>query len=246
MGALAHFLEMEGIPTTQISLIREHTAIIQPPRALWVPFELGRPLGLPGDPAFQRRVLLAALELFNAKEGPILAEFPDDVPEKTDTSQKDMFAHLACPVSFTVSAKEKTNTEKLLASLKREVAELRSWYDLGLEKRGYSAVAYFSPETAAKLLSDFLLDVPLQLPEGILSPAVALPFAAQDLKAFYFESVLSRPDVKLPNTSAFNKWFWEETAAGNVLKLVKETCLASSDKELRKSGGLRLVPMEHC
>lgn len=246
MGALAHFLEMEGIPTTQISLIREHTAIIQPPRALWVPFELGRPLGLPGDPAFQRRVLLAALELFNAKEGPILADFPDDVPEKTDTSKEDIFANLACPVSFTVSAKDKTDTEKLLASMKREVTELRSWYDLGLEKRGYSAVAYFTPETAAQLLSDFLLDVPLQLPEGMLSPAMALPFAAEDLRAFYFESVLSRPDMTLPNTKAFNRWFWEKTTAGNVLKLVKETCLVSSDKQLRKTGGFRLVPMEQC
>ena len=63
MGALGRWLEEEGIATTQISLVREHTAAISPPRALWVSFIMGRPLGVPGDPAFQRCVLLAALRL---------------------------------------------------------------------------------------------------------------------------------------------------------------------------------------
>ena len=57
MGALGHYIEREGIPTAQISLIREQTAAIKPPRALWVPFMLGRPFGAPNDPDFQRRVL---------------------------------------------------------------------------------------------------------------------------------------------------------------------------------------------
>ncbi len=47
MGALGHFLERQGIPTTGISLVREHTEVVRPPRALWVTFELGRPLGRP-------------------------------------------------------------------------------------------------------------------------------------------------------------------------------------------------------
>jgi tripartite-type tricarboxylate transporter receptor subunit TctC len=38
VGALGRWFEEEGIPTTQISLVREHTEAIQPPRALWVPF----------------------------------------------------------------------------------------------------------------------------------------------------------------------------------------------------------------
>ena len=61
MGGLAHFLEDEGLATTQISLIRPQTENTKPPRALWVPFELGRPMGAPNDAAFQLRVLRAAL-----------------------------------------------------------------------------------------------------------------------------------------------------------------------------------------
>jgi hypothetical protein len=68
------------VPTTQISLIREHTEVIKPPRALWVPFELGRPLGAPDDAAFQKQVLLAALTLLEASAGPILEDFPQNVP----------------------------------------------------------------------------------------------------------------------------------------------------------------------
>ena len=50
VGALGYFLERQGIPTTGISLVREHTETTHPPRALWVTFELGRPLGVPDDP----------------------------------------------------------------------------------------------------------------------------------------------------------------------------------------------------
>ncbi|PPR23423.1 MAG: hypothetical protein CFH39_00667 [Alphaproteobacteria bacterium MarineAlpha10_Bin2] len=67
MGGLAHYLEEEGLATTQISLIRLHSEKTRPPRALWVPFELGRPFGPPNDVPFQRRVLMATLELLQAK-----------------------------------------------------------------------------------------------------------------------------------------------------------------------------------
>lgn len=70
MGALAHYFEEEGLSTTQISLVREHTEAIRPPRALWVPFELGRPLGQPNDSEFQMRVLRACLGLLDADSGP--------------------------------------------------------------------------------------------------------------------------------------------------------------------------------
>ena len=243
MGALAHYLEAEGVPTTQISLIRQHTATIKPPRALWVPFDLGRPLGLPGDPAFQRQVLLAALELLNLREGPVLVDFPDDIPEQA-VGAGDSFEHMACPVSFPSSFKAKTDIEKLLAAFRSEVAEFRSWYDLGLEKRGYSAVAYFAPDDACELLSGFVLGEPLEFPASISSPAEALRLAAQDLKAFYFEAVMFQPGAALPDETAFNHWFWHKTAAGNVLRLIKETCLAATDEQLRMTGGMLLVPLD--
>ena len=71
-------MEAEGLPTTQISLVGMHTEVIQPPRALWVPFALGRLFGTPGEAAFQRRVISAALALFESESGPAMEDFPKD------------------------------------------------------------------------------------------------------------------------------------------------------------------------
>lgn len=69
MSALSYFLERDGLATTGISLVRENTENMQPPRALWVPFPLGRPLGKPGDAAFQHRVIAAGLALLHREKG---------------------------------------------------------------------------------------------------------------------------------------------------------------------------------
>ena len=71
MSALGHYLEEEGLATVAISLIRPQTENTKPPRALWVPFELGRPFGPPSAAAFQKRVVLAALRMLEGAEGPI-------------------------------------------------------------------------------------------------------------------------------------------------------------------------------
>ena len=79
MSALGHYLEEEGIATVVIALIRPQAENTRPPRALWVPFELGRPIGPPGDAAFQKRVILAALGMLVEGGGPVrIIDFPDD------------------------------------------------------------------------------------------------------------------------------------------------------------------------
>ena len=75
---LARVLETEGIATTSISLVREHTEKLKPPRALYVPFPFGSALGRPNDPELQHRVLGAALDLFAAPAGPVLRDFPGE------------------------------------------------------------------------------------------------------------------------------------------------------------------------
>ena len=69
--------EEAGITTVALQLLREVALAVRPPRALWVPFAHGFPLGEPGNPALQREVLEAALRL--AEEGvgppPLLADF---------------------------------------------------------------------------------------------------------------------------------------------------------------------------
>jgi hypothetical protein len=243
VGTLGHFLEAEGIPTTQISLIREHTETITPPRALWVPFELGRPLGRPLDTVLQRRVLLAAFDLFKAPRGPVLADFTDQGTDPTGTQDPEP-ALWACPVSFTAPARDISDNEKLMDAFEREVAELRNWYDVGRAKTGRTSVVDFDPDTAAQLLSAYVLNGTTNSAKSNLPFAVALRLAAQDLKAFYFEAIAVRPGVTPPDSKAFNHWFWAETAAGQVLKAVKARCLDEADKSLRMTGAMLLVPLD--
>jgi hypothetical protein len=68
---------------------------LPPPRALWVPFEWGRPLGVSGNANFQTRVLRAALQLLEAPSGPVVVDFPEDAPPVADDATP-----LACPISF--------------------------------------------------------------------------------------------------------------------------------------------------
>jgi hypothetical protein len=88
VSALGHYLEEEGIASVAIALARPQAENTRPPRALWVPFELGRPIGPPSDAAFQKRVILAALGLLEAKrQASLIVDFPDDDPREAPDVQ---------------------------------------------------------------------------------------------------------------------------------------------------------------
>ncbi len=73
-------IERSGIPTVSISLLREVTERVQPPRALVVDRPLGYPLGAPHDAGLQKRIVMAALELLvHPVREPLLVDFPDRV-----------------------------------------------------------------------------------------------------------------------------------------------------------------------
>ncbi|MCF8024601.1 MAG: hypothetical protein K9J79_07370 [Desulfobacteraceae bacterium] len=48
------------------------------------------------------------------------------------------------------------------------------------------------------------------IPAQDISPAAALCLAAQDLKAFYFEAVIFRPGVRIPESLEFADWYWNQ------------------------------------
>ena len=75
VGLVQAALEREGITTVSLSLLREITVLIKPPRTLFVPFPMGFPLGEPNNSDLQRRVIAAALALLERNDVPLLAEF---------------------------------------------------------------------------------------------------------------------------------------------------------------------------
>jgi hypothetical protein len=203
-------------------------------------------LGIPDiaeNPTFQRRVLLKALQLLEAPEGPLLVDFPEEAPEDAVGSDKHMESW-SCPVSFASEMKEETDPERLRSAFDREVAELLPWYDLNVEKHGRTAVVEFEPRSASELIGAFGTGGQPVIPKADISLATALRLAAQDLKAFYFEAVTARPGSAPPSIGEFSRWFWQETAAGRMLRAVKERCLKSEDPSLKMTGAMFLIPMD--
>jgi hypothetical protein len=77
VGLLSGVIERENITTISISLLREITSVIRPPRALFVPYPMGFPLGAPNDPALQHRVIAASLALLERTDVPVLESFTE-------------------------------------------------------------------------------------------------------------------------------------------------------------------------
>jgi hypothetical protein len=236
---LAHFIEEEGVPTTQISLIRRHTEIIRPPRALWVSFELGRPLGVPNDPVFQKRVLLTVLNLLEAPSGPLLEDFTEDVPALTNE-----ITILACPVSFVQNGSDFREMEQLYSALKREMVSMRPWYDMAVEKHGRTTVGVsgIDLDTIGDFIYAFLKGIEPKNPRDDIPLAYTLKLAADDLKAYYYEGITAQPNQESVSSQTITDWFWEETIAGKVLLAVKEVCKKSEDGLMRLAGGPLIIP----
>jgi len=235
VGGLAHYLESEGLPTTQISLIRPHTETIRPPRALWVPFELGRPLGEPNDPEFQKRVIRAALDLFERPSGPVLEDFPEDAPSQYHGTGGGTWT---CPVSF--AREEEADARKALAL---EVWQLSSWYRMALEKNQRTTVGVSGLDipVAAGLLADAAQGLEVENPLPELSWPAVLRLAAEDVKAYYLESIAAQPGGA-PTAADMANWFWGHTKAGETLRALKKVALQSEDPEMQLLGSLLLVP----
>lgn len=204
MGAIAYYLESEGILTTGISLVRENTESMRPPRMLWVSFPLGHPLGKAGDPHFQHLVIRHGLGLLQRNSGPVLEDFPLDVaPVKNDQAA-------ACPVSFAKPNVEESTWQNLLAN---ELLLLKPWYDLGRRRRGRTTVGV-SDTSIDEILT--LLSRWLDCADEPVPDLKWFKYAIEDAKAYYSEALTAQPG-DYP-TGQVQKQFWDETVLGSALK----------------------------
>jgi len=231
-------LEGHGVPTVAIGLVRPHMEKTRGPRGLWVPFPLGRPLGEPGDPAFQKRVLRAALSLLERKDGPsILADFPEDAPSQMEAAAWAPPFALPGPGNPDVPA-------DWAAALAAEMALLRPWAELARKRFGRTTVGLSSqapeawPGTVAEFLEGKLPAPPAPLP----SAALALRFLADDLKAYYTEA--AQADGSAPSIQQLNAWLFRETVAGRLLVELRKLAEKSDDNALKTMGSRFLVPAQ--
>lgn len=228
MSVLSQYIERPvedggaGIATVQISLIWPVTEKIRPPRALWVPFPFGRPLGPPNRPDVQLDVLRQTLGLVNQLTAPALVDYPDDVED--DFTLEEVWS---CPVTFP-DIEPKNELESLNAQMRTEAQLLMPWFDEGLRARGRTTFgtsgrdANSIPEMLG-ILAEFALDARMTVPEGYAHPMPQLlRYIAADVRAFYTEAAISKPGAGFPSPEELEEWFFLHTVAGDVFYQVRD------------------------
>jgi hypothetical protein len=235
VSALGHYLEEEGIATVAISLIRPQTENTRPPRALWVPFELGRPFGPPSNPAFQRRVLLAALRLLEREGGPVIIEdFPDDDPR----AQADR----AWQPPFIAAAPAGESPTALAARLEAETGRLHDAYRAwtAQHRRTTFGLSGLAVGSCTRYVADWLRGRTPPSPREGFSPPLMLRFAIDDVKAYWLEAAAA--GAARPASRQLGDWFWDGTAAGAAVHALRQGHLDSADERLRLIAGNFMVP----
>jgi len=209
----------------------------QPPRGLWTPFPLGRPLGEPGDADFQTRVVTQALRLLERTDGPVILEdFAEDAPNGTVRPEWQTAAPVPAPASPVTPA-------EWASALSAEITRVRPAWERAQQRFGRTTVGAGrrNPEEWPALVAAFLAG---ELPPGpspdLAAPALALRFAVDDMKAFYTEAAMS---AGAPGSAGqIDAWFWRETLAGQALKALRVTGMASDNNALKTVAGRFFVP----
>ena len=232
-------METRGFATVALGLVRTQMEQVRPPRGLWTPFQLGRPLGEPGDVAFQRRVLMRALGLLERADGPVVLEdFPDDPPGSL--AAPGWVPPLQAPASSLAEVKT-VRPETLIERFAEELERiLPSWKaaqarygrtTVGLSGQGQGAW----PSFAAAILRG---DLPLVPPHE--TTALSLRFWCDDVKALYSEAAQARGPA--PTSRQIDGWFWASTIAGQLIIRLRAVGMESANNALKTVSGRFLVP----
>ena len=203
MSALAHVFEAAGLATVGISNVRGQAERARPPRILHCEFPLGRPLGRPGDTAFQHRVLAAAFALLPRADVPVLVDFDEVITDEAD-------APLACTLP--------PRHDPGLHPAVDEALGLRPAYERQRAVSGTTNVVRLGgPDHIASLVGTFV-----DIAGGArwdtlgLEPA-QLGHAALDIRAYYEEAALALAE-HVPAARQAESWFYRATESGRLLR----------------------------
>jgi len=229
VSGLAHYFEDEGLATVIVALVREHIVSMRPPRALWVPFELGRPFGPPGNAALQSRVLREALALLDQDcPDPLLQDFSESAIDPEDD------ADWRFPGTLDND------------SLRAEVTSALPVWQQARERIGRSScgISGLTPVSAVEFIERYHTAQPMQISKDMAKGMARVSrarFAIDDIKAFYLEAAMAAGGH--PSALQLRDWFWDHTLAGALIREFQEAARVSEDKNLAMIS-FSLVPAE--
>jgi hypothetical protein len=200
---LARALEGSGIATISLLANRSQAELIGPPRGLYCEFPLGRPLGHPLDPAFQRRVLDTAFALLPRRDGPIIEDFDVTISDEADEP-------LSCPIPPRLDPSEHAAIA--------EARALRSAHDRGVDRVGTTQVGrVVDADGIPEALRPFVAVVegtPWNEVEYQGGNAATL---LMDIRAYYEEAALGLSD-EVPAARAAESWYYRKTSTGELVR----------------------------
>jgi hypothetical protein len=193
-------------------------------------------LGQPNDVEFQQRVLRACLGLLEASSGPVLEDYPEDVPADADSG--DMIG-MSCQIEL---PQPPSNESQLTRSLLQEIGQIMPWYELAVNQRHRTTVGISELDIAdaARFLIDFIEDSSTPSPRPEVEVGPMLKFACEDLKAFYSEAMSAQPGMS--TSMAVESWLWDETVLGKLLWKFREENLDHPDAYTRYLAQRSLIP----
>jgi hypothetical protein len=175
---------------------------MRPPRSLYCEFPFGRPLGKPGDAAFQHRVLAAAFALLERPAGPVLEDFPERIDDES-----------AQPLACVLPPRHDPDAPAAVD----EARSLRPAYERQLQASGRTGVgrtvdADAVPDAVAAML---------RLASGTPLDEACLPGpvegVAHDISAYYEEAAIALAE-HTPGARQAESWFYHRTETGAVLQ----------------------------
>jgi hypothetical protein len=254
VGVIQRQIEAQGISTVSISLFRPFTEIVKPPRALWVPFPFGRPLGAPNNKQVQHRVIAAAFSLLARSHGPVIEDFVL-APEEEHLDAKHQTVGKKCGAkgcSLDDALFDDLDTEadsepaiepydKDFEALRAEIFSLQNDHRAYLQVSGGrtqlrdASSVPGSIENAALVLHQFAskeaIEVPPYIPDhGAGRQNNFVRLCADEIKAFYLEARLGRGGEDAENANAYNNWLWYETRAGSLILAARDRIIETTDR----------------
>ncbi len=224
---LARIIEAAGIATVSLSLVREHTEKIKPPRALYVPFPFGLAVGHPRNAMEQRAVLDAAFAMLDAPAGPVLRDYPDD---ERDEAGSPLQASELAPVASAATT----------LGLADEVTAMRRYWETWEAREGRTGVgaSQVKPERfrgIVRFLEEFARgeDTDTNDRPAAIAKLDFVRLAIADLKTMYVEARLVTHPAE--SSEARQRWLWGETALGAFTRTLAQTMSASADPATKEA-----------
>jgi hypothetical protein len=220
--------------------VRENTERMRLPRFLWVPFELGRPFGAPGEPDFQRRVLRAALALLEREDGPVILEdFPDEAPLALGVDDAEAWS---CPIAFRPPT---DGDPELVRETLAEIERLAPWHEIYVARRGRAAPAACDMTHREVVRSLGALAVGVDAPDAPSDLPLQqwVRLGCEDVRTWYLEAAQGQPGRA--TSSALQDWFWRQTAFARLIAMAAMVFARSADGGQQMFGRRAMVPRVH-